>query len=121
MKRHNESPKAKARRKQWMKTPKGQAVQRRYTEKRRAWMQDEKLRRGCIDCGYNEHPAALDFDHIEGEKRFAVSKVSRSLEALKAEIAKCVVRCANCHRIRTSEARQVAEDKRTLRDKETTG
>jgi hypothetical protein len=78
-------------------------------------MQAEKLRRGCIDCGYNKHPAALDFDHIVGEKKFALSKVSRSLEALKDEIAKCVVRCSNCHRIRTFEIRQSAVDKRTLR------
>lgn len=89
---------------------------RRLTSKRRAWMQAEKVRRGCIDCGYNKHPAALDFDHIGGDKLFEVSKtMSRRLSVMKAEIAKCVVRCSNCHRIKTYEARQVAEDKRRIK------
>lgn len=114
-KRAAASPGAKARRIAWMQTPKGQDVQRRYTAKRRQWVQEEKLRRGCIDCGYNKHAAALDFDHVEGSKRFNISRVKRSLEALRAEIAKCVVRCSNCHRIRTFESRQKAQDKRTIR------
>jgi len=77
-------------------------------------MQQEKLKRGCKDCGY-KHPAARDFDHVKGTKCFAISKVKRSLTALKAEIAKCVVRCANCHRIKTFNERQVAKDKRRIR------
>lgn len=114
-KRSNDSPSSKTRRKKWAQTKKGRqslkAASQRLGAKRRAWMQAEKLRQGCVDCGYNKHPAALDFDHVQGIKKFEVSKVARSLEALKAEIAKCVVRCSNCHRIKTYEERQQAKDK----------
>ena len=110
---------SKARVRTWHLSKKGQeslkAASRRYSEKRRAWLQAEKVRRGCIDCGYNKHPAALDFDHVDGTKLFNVSKVARSLKALEAEIAKCVVRCSNCHRVKTFEARQASQDKRRVR------
>lgn len=61
-----------------------------------------KLERGCVDCGYNLHPAALDFDHVRGVKLFGIgSKFQKSWKVLLEEIAKCDVRCSNCHRIRT--------------------
>lgn len=56
----------------------------------------------CIDCG-NPDFRVLDFDHL-GNKRGNVCKLVQngvSIETLKAEIAKCVVRCANCHRVKT--------------------
>jgi hypothetical protein len=64
-----------------------------------------KLERGCTDCGYNAHPAALDFDHLPGTTKLStVSRLStRNWERVAAEIAKCEVVCANCHRIRTVE------------------
>jgi hypothetical protein len=69
----------------------------------KAWVQAEKMRRGCHDCGYAEHPAALDFDHLPGEvKLFALSACwGRTLEEVQAEVAKCEVRCSNCHRVVT--------------------
>lgn len=61
-----------------------------------------KMDSGCVDCGYREHPAALHFDHIDPKsKRFSIAKgLTRSWDAILAEIAKCEVRCANCHAIR---------------------
>lgn len=58
---------------------------------------------GCADCGYNEHPAALDFDHLPGSvKLFNIGQEKyRSQKQLREEIAKCELVCANCHRIRT--------------------
>jgi hypothetical protein len=54
---------------------------------------------------------------VTGEKLFDISKsMSRSMKALTDELAKCVVRCSNCHRIRTFESRQIAEDKRRVRN-----
>jgi hypothetical protein len=59
-----------------------------------------KVSMGCCDCGYNKHPAALEFDHTYGKKRRCVGQCSSPRQAL-AEAAKCVVRCSNCHRIKT--------------------
>jgi hypothetical protein len=59
----------------------------------------------CIDCGIS-NPLVLEFDHIDPETKSAnVSDlVMRRLswKRVFAEIQKCVVRCANCHRIRTA-------------------
>jgi hypothetical protein len=62
-----------------------------------------KIERGCIDCGYKGHAAALHFDHVDPTtKKAAVSKLRcGSIEAILSEIEKCVVRCANCHAIKT--------------------
>lgn len=67
-----------------------------------------KLSVGCVDCGFNAHPAALEFDHLPGsDKKFNVmEKVgSYSLDRIWQEVAKCEVVCANCHAIRTTERR----------------
>jgi hypothetical protein len=60
---------------------------------------------GCIDCGYDKHPAALDFDHVPGYvKTKAVALLAgASLKKLFEEVEKTEVRCANCHRIKTVE------------------
>jgi hypothetical protein len=53
----------------------------------------------CVDCGITD-PAVLTFDHVRGEKRWNVSDVSRhsfGLATIFDEIAKCEVRCFNCH------------------------
>ena len=62
-----------------------------------------KQRFGCIDCGYNEHPVALHFDHIDPSKKaYSVSEMYRhSLKNIFDEIRKCVIRCANCHAVKT--------------------
>jgi hypothetical protein len=65
-----------------------------------------KLERGCTDCGYNAHAEALDFDHVDGDKRGDIASLLWSSQAqLLAEIAKCEVVCANCHRVRTTQRR----------------
>ena len=59
----------------------------------------------CVDCG-NADVRVLEFDHVRGNKKNAVIKLlgsSASWPTIKAEIAKCEVRCVNCHRIKTSE------------------
>lgn len=73
----------------------------------RLWLSEVKVTAGCIDCGFNAHPEALDFDHRPGEiKCFIITLgYNKSRERVLAEMAKCDVRCANCHRIRTAERR----------------
>jgi hypothetical protein len=81
----------------------------RACRKRRDMIQQIKLERGCADCGYRGHPEALEFDHVESGKAFAISRIkTHSLEAIMAEIDKCEVVCANCHRIRTYNRRREA-------------
>ena len=72
-------------------------------ERGREYTNRIKLERGCIDCGYKAFAAALHFDHVDpATKKVAVSKLRcGSIAGLDAEIAKCVVRCANCHAVRT--------------------
>jgi hypothetical protein len=75
----------------------------------KAYLDAIKLERGCVDCGYKGHPAALDFDHLPGAtKAHELAKLVLwgNKEALDAEIAKCEVVCANCHRIRTLARKQ---------------
>ncbi len=57
----------------------------------------------CTDCRNKFHPHAMEFDHCRGIKSFDISRSpGKSLTRIKAEIAKCDLVCANCHRIRTA-------------------
>jgi hypothetical protein len=63
---------------------------------------DIKEASGCVDCGLKNH-IVLDFDHLH-DKKYNISRMIHdgfSWAAIKKEIAKCEVVCANCHRIRT--------------------
>jgi transposase-like protein len=54
----------------------------------------------CRLCGYDRHPAALAFHHLDpARKRFIVSAwgISLGLDRLREEARKCVLLCANCH------------------------
>lgn len=60
----------------------------------------------CVDCGEDDI-TVLDFDHQEN-KEFNVPVLicmGYGLDTLKKEIAKCQVRCANCHRRKTHKER----------------
>ncbi len=61
----------------------------------------------CIDCGESDI-VVLDFDHITGIKTVNLAEVAGdgySTKRIEEEIAKCVVRCANCHRRKTAKQR----------------
>lgn len=79
----------------------------RYRARRVATLNEMKLAAGCVDCGYDAHPAALHFDHIDPATKVGnVSYIGRhkSRVMLFAEVLKCDVRCANCHAVRTATA-----------------
>lgn len=64
------------------------------------------LKRGrpCSDCGVSYPPYVMDFDHRDpSTKLFGIGEgqVTKSFDELKAELAKCDLVCANCHRERT--------------------
>lgn len=60
----------------------------------------------CVDCGEND-PVVLTFDHVKGEKKDHVGRMlsTRCWKQVEKEIAKCVVRCANCHMRKTAKQR----------------
>lgn len=63
----------------------------------------------CSDCKQNFRYFAMDYDHVRGEKVNDLSQLMKigvdNLNIILAEISKCELVCANCHRIRTSERR----------------
>jgi hypothetical protein len=84
-----------------------------YREANRALLLSYLLEHPCIDCGQRD-PVVLDFDHRDpSSKRSEVGRLAatKPWPQVKAEIEKCDVRCANCHRKRT--ARQFAWGKLT--------
>ena len=89
--------------------------------KRRAFLNEYKMSRGCEICGYNEHPQALTFDHIdqcEKDSEYSSKNLTRwNKSRVLSEIQKCRVLCAICHAIDTY------ENKRHMfsRDKELDG
>ena len=57
----------------------------------------------CLDCGETDI-RVLEFDHVRGTKVAPVSTMvgnGYAIVRIDKEIAKCEVRCANCHRRRT--------------------
>lgn len=66
----------------------------------------------CADCGERYPSYVMDFDHVRGVKvaNIAQLKVRGSAPALRAEIDKCEVVCANCHRIRSHERSQAQKE-----------
>jgi hypothetical protein len=68
----------------------------------------------CTKCGFS-HPAALDFHHVDpSNKTGSVNNLvsdGRHKAALE-EVKKCIVLCANCHRIHHHDERQLAKAKK---------
>lgn len=68
------------------------------------WLMDYLFHHPCVDCGETDI-VVLQFDHREDTEK--VSTVGAMLNhaswaKLRAEVAKCDVRCANCHRLKTA-------------------
>ena len=62
----------------------------------------------CMDCGGTFPVCCMDFHHVDeetknsliGRKSFLHVMKKYSVERIDEEIDKCVIVCANCHRIR---------------------
>jgi len=87
---------------------------RRYLIRNRSYAIEYLRHHPCVDCGESD-PLVLEFDHVQPEqKELNVSDIIRcaySLDRVKREIDRCVVRCIHCHRRRT--ARQFSWKGRT--------
>lgn len=78
------------------------ARERAAVARRRRW--EYLLAHPCVDCGERD-PLVLEFDHRSG-KRAAISALMgdhATWPTVIAEIEKCDVRCANCHKRRTAQ------------------
>jgi DNA-binding transcriptional MerR regulator len=54
----------------------------------------------CQLCGFDRHVAALEFHHRDPEqKSFGLARrgVTRAIEKVREEAAKCILLCSNCH------------------------
>ncbi len=67
------------------------------------WFQQYKIGLRCVRCGYDKHPAAIDFHHRDPQtKQFNISRMPHegySQKRILNEIKKCDIICSNCHRI----------------------
>lgn len=64
------------------------------------YIDDQRKAGECQHCGYKDY-RALDFHHVE-EKEYKISEIHNrgvSMETVKDELDKCILLCANCHRI----------------------
>ncbi len=64
----------------------------------------------CADCGGTFAQCSMDFDHRDpsAKVRPVMSMISNfGLDKIMAEVAKCDIVCANCHRLRTIERRSM--------------
>ena len=90
------------------KNPAKQAERNRLTvlrNKRNIWQYLKE--HPCVDCGI-DNPVVLTFDHVRGTKKYSIARMVDSCvswETILAEIGKCVVRCFNCHMIKTAQER----------------
>jgi len=65
-----------------------------------AWLRPLKTQ-PCRDCGGVFPPEAMDFDHVRGVKNVGIAQMwSWGRDKVLAEVAKCDLVCANCHRVR---------------------
>jgi len=80
------------------------AAQKRHRIKVRSKVLQFLSDKKCRDCGETD-PIVLDFDHKKSSTKF--KSIARMLaghyswDSVLAEIGKCDIRCANCHRRKT--------------------
>jgi len=94
---------------QWAKdNPERWNIISKASQRRRAkWIADYKEKVGCLNptCPWKGRYAAaiLDFHHLDPKLKTAtIANLAMSMTRVRAEIAKCTLLCANCHRLATS-------------------
>lgn len=91
------------------------ANKHRYRDRWREY----KATLSCINCGFN-HPAALDFHHVvKSPDNQSVNQLLRkdAFKAAMEETKKCVVLCANCHRVHHHDEWLIKKSKRKKKKK----
>ena len=74
-------------------------------EVKRSYVNGLKETTPCAHCGGLFPACVMDYDHLPGEDKVSgvsvLVKSAAPIEMIDAEIAKCQLLCANCHRIQT--------------------
>ena len=79
----------------------------KYQQNKREQLKEKCLQylggKKCKHCGINYLPiSCYDFHHVKGDKEDTLSRMigsGKEWYLLKKELDKCVVLCANCHRL----------------------
>jgi hypothetical protein len=70
-----------------------------------AWLDSLKEGKPCADCGRIYPPYVMEWDHLPGSEKSLVladtRRAAHSKSRILAELSKCELVCANCHRERT--------------------
>ncbi|HEX8647912.1 MAG TPA: hypothetical protein VF715_13510 [Thermoleophilaceae bacterium] len=77
-----------------------------FIDRNLRWIYGQLAEARCVDCGLQD-ALVLEHDHV-GEKRNTVMTLVHdgcSRAVIEREIAQCEIRCVNCDRRRTCEAR----------------
>lgn len=95
--------KTKERAREWRKNhpKKTRDIRKRYNRKRKQYIDDYKLSKGCAICGYNKCALALVFHHSNGDKIFTIASAvatHRKWKEVEEEMEKCEILCCRCHR-----------------------
>lgn len=77
-----------------------------------------KLKSACILCG-ESHISTLDFDHLDESKKVAgigymIRDKQYTIADLDAEVKKCQIICANCHRAKSHDYCKAANTKQNI-------
>ena len=87
----------------WRKGPKQAEYNKKYRERRLERKKRAIIYKGskCEHCSLEVHPAAFDFHHLDKTQKDTDPglMMSCSDEVLFLELDKCVLLCANCHRV----------------------
>lgn len=89
----------------------------KYKSQKRRWLKRkidaiDYMGGKCADCGGTFHYSQYEFHHLDpSTKEYNWSKMRlRTLSSMRAELDKCVMLCANCHRFRHWGDRGLEED-----------
>ena len=99
---HRNKESCKARHKQWYTENKEYSLEQQREKKRQRKLWAISYLGGCCSkCKQEYHPAVYEFHHTKPEEkdRDPSKMMLLSQEKLKAELDKCILLCANCHRI----------------------
>lgn len=104
--KHHDRIRTRARERYWENWEHNKALSRARGKRIRAARKarvDAMRRQPCTDCRETYPIVAMQLDHVRGTKVATIARFCTGYgnnEQFEDELAKCEVRCANCHAIR---------------------